>query len=317
MRSGMRIDYRLPTRDDSLLPLEKRFDEVFAAARVLLQENAEENRIIPTLVWANEIGQGCPHLIAEKGNLLELRDDKRVWDEGAEKFARRYGGLRPVRFEQGVMILEKLPVFVGIGYARTHETPVEVVISVYPHRSLATASEVASRYEKELSTAGVAYGEPNTGSLDFSFYGRVLEIRVRPGVVTERVEEPQPGWRTDEASFPHSRLVGEFYRMLLSKGGGGFREDLSMRTAGEPPKAENLVPACVAFLLRAYGIEGRKEIHQLLNEHVLFEIGVELDLGITDKPTYKLWRNVNNEALVRDPLLDAAWTLFYEGYEYE
>ena len=90
-----------------------------------------------------------------------------------------------------------------------------------------------------------------------------------------------------------------------------------MRTAGEPPEAQNLVPACVAFLLRAYGLEGRKEIHHLLNEHVLCEIGKELQLGYTDNATYTLWRSVKNEALVRGPLLDAAWTLFYEGYEYE
>jgi hypothetical protein len=318
MRSGLRLDYRLPTRDDSLLPVEERFNELFTAARVLLKENAEENRIIPTLALANEIGQGRPHLITEKQRLLELGSDKQIWDEEANSFTRRYGGLRPVRVEQEILVLEKLPVFVAVGYAMVRKTPEEVVISVYPHRRLATFDEVTSRYEKVLSDAGVSYGEPKTGSLSFSFYGRTLELRVQPGTVVERLNEPQgSGYRIDKASFPHPRLVGEFYNMLLSKAGGGFRGELAMRTAGDPPEAENLVPACVAFLLRTYGLEGRKEIHQLLNKHVLCEIGKELQLGYTDNATYTLWRRVTNEALVRTPLVDAAWTLFYEGYEYE
>jgi hypothetical protein len=318
MRSGLRLDYRLPTRDDSLLPVEERFNELFTAARVLLKENAEENRIIPTLALANEIGQGRPHLITEKQRLLELGSDKQIWDEEANSFTRRYGGLRPVRVEQEILVLEKLPVFVAVGYAMVRKTPEEVVISVYPHRRLATFDEVTSRYEKVLSDAGVSYGEPKTGSLSFSFYGRTLELRVQPGTVVERLNEPQgSGYRIDKASFPHPRLVGEFYNMLLSKAGGGFRGELAMRTAGDPPEAENLVPACVAFLLRTYGLEGRKEIHQLLNKHVLCEIGKELQLGYTDIATYTLWRRVTNEALVRTPLVDAAWTLFYEGYEYE
>jgi hypothetical protein len=318
MRSGLRLDYRLPTRDDSLLPVEERFNELFTAARVLLKENAEENRIIPTLALANEIGQGRPHLITEKQRLLELGSDKQIWDEEANSFTRRYGGLRPVRVEQEILVLEKLPVFVAVGYAMVRKTPEEVVISVYPHRRLATFDEVTSRYEKVLSDAGVSYGEPKTGSLSFSFYGRTLELRVQPGTVVERLNEPQgSGYRIDKASFPHPRLVGEFYNMLLSKAGGGFRGELAMRTAGDPPEAENLVPACVAFLLRTYGLEGRKEIHQLLNKHVLCEIGKELQLGYTDNATFTLWRRVTNEALVRTPLVDAAWTLFYEGYEYE
>jgi hypothetical protein len=318
MRSGLRLDYRLPTRDDSLLPVEERFNELFTAARVLLKENAEENRIIPTLALANEIGQGRPHLITEKQRLLELGSDKQIWDEEANSFTRRYGGLRPVRVEQEILVLEKLPVFVAVGYAMVRKTPEEVVISVYPHRRLATFDEVTSRYEKVLSDAGVSYGEPKTGSLSFSFYGRTLELRVQPGTIIERLNEPQgSGYRIDKASFPHPRLVGEFYNVLLSKAGGGFRGELAMRTAGDPPEAENLVPACVAFLLRTYGLEGRKEIHQLLNKHVLCEIGKELQLGYTDNATYTLWRRVTNEALVRTPLVDAAWTLFYEGYEYE
>jgi hypothetical protein len=318
MRSGLRLDYRLPTRDDSQLPVEERFDELFTAARVLLKENEEENRIIPTLALANEIGQGRPHLIAEKQRLLELGSNIQVWDEEANSFTRRYGGLRPVRVEQEILVLEKLPVFVTVGYAMVRKTSEEVVISVYPHRRLATADEVTSRYEKVLSDAGVLYGEPKTANPSFSFYGRTLELRVKSGTVIERLDQPQGfGYGIDKASFPHPRLVGEFYNMLLSKAGGGFREELAIRTAGEPPEAQNLVPACVAFLLRAYGLEGRKDIHHLLNEHVLCEIGSELQLGYTDNATYMLWRSVKNEALVRGPLLDAAWTLFYEGYEYE
>ena len=65
-------DYWLPTKEDSPLPLSEGFEELFKAARVLLEENAAENQIIPTLALANHLCHGVPRLAAEKERLMRL-----------------------------------------------------------------------------------------------------------------------------------------------------------------------------------------------------------------------------------------------------
>jgi hypothetical protein len=112
--------------------------------------------------------------------------------------------------------------------------------------------------------------------------------------------------------------VQEFYRMLLgTPSGDGFTRHLALRTRGGPPTAANLVPACVAFYLREYGkIESRKEIHRLLNEHVLRETGKELpEEAYGSSETNQLWRDVRNHAKIGNPLMDAGYTLFWGGEE--
>src|SRR5215212_10595608 len=96
-RSGADWGYRLPTREDLPLPLPGGFDELFKAAKVLLEDNAGENQIIPTLALANHLCHGVPRLEREKERLVGVWGDERTWDEEADRFARRFGGLRPVR----------------------------------------------------------------------------------------------------------------------------------------------------------------------------------------------------------------------------
>jgi|SRR5215211_1554757 len=195
-----------------------KFDELFRATRVLLKECAkknEEDRIIPTLAFANHICDRVPRLVEEKDRLVGLWGDERIWDEEADRFARRFGGLRPVRVANEVLILERRPALVTINYACVAETPEKVTINVYPHRTpLATADDVARLYYKTLSDAGIAHNEQRTVRLSSNFHNRRLEIWISPGTVIERttVTEgftvPQPGWRIDKASFPHPDLVG-------------------------------------------------------------------------------------------------------------
>jgi len=312
MRSGAGLDYRLPTRDDSPLPVQERFAELFAAARALLRMDAEENRVIPTLALANEIGQGRPHLLAEKKRLLRSEGDKRLWKAEAHKFTLRYGGLRPVRVAEGSLILEQQPLSVDIDYDVSGQYAKGVMVNLYPNRKLALPEDVATVYEETLCGAGISCDEKHTARLSFFFRNRALKIDIEPGAVVERLEEPQPGWRIDKAPFPHPHLVARFYRMLREE----FAQKLATRMRGKPPETKNLVPACVAFFLRAYGLEGRVEVHRLLNKYVLSEIGKQLVEGYTDAETVKLWRDVGNDSLVGGPLRNSAWTLFYEGYEY-
>ena len=73
----------------------------------------------------------------------------------------------------------------------------------------------------------------------------------------------------------------------------------------------------MAFFLRKYGdIGSRKEIQGLLNEYILCETHKRLpdDPGDPSRTT-QLWRDVNNHAKVGNPLMDAAYTLWWEGGE--
>jgi hypothetical protein len=311
-RSGADWGYRLPTKEDSPLPLPGGFDELFKAAKVLLEDNAGENQIIPTLALANHLCHGVPRLVREKERLVGVWGDERTWHEEADRFARRFGGLRPFRVARGVLVLERQPVSIAIDHSVADGTPVAVVMSVYPHQTtLAEPKDVASLYGKRLSDAGISCDEERTGNLSFYFRNDRLELDITPGTTTEREDEHQPGWRTHKASFPHPRLVQKLYTALREK----FAQDLATRLSSYAPEAEKLVPACVAFFLRRYGMAGRKKIHQALNEYVLRENSQKLPEGYSNSKERQLWRLVNNAAVVRDPLIDASWTLFWEGYE--
>jgi hypothetical protein len=208
-RSRADWGYRLPTKEDSPLLLPEGFDELFKAAKVLLEDNAGENQIIPTLALANHLCHGVPRLVREKERLVGVWGDKRTWHEEADRFARRFGGLRPVRIAQGTLILERQRALITVGYDPTHGTPVDVVVTVYPHRTpLATSAEVASLYDKKLCDVGIPHDVQKTGHLDFAFFNRRLVITIRPGTIIERATItdgftlPRPGWRTDTAAFP-------------------------------------------------------------------------------------------------------------------
>jgi len=66
-------------------------------------------------------------------------------------------------------------------------------------------------------------------------------------------------------------------------------------------------------MLSEYGVERGRKIHRLLENHVVCEPEGKLD----DNPSRRtqLWSNVDKDAMVRGPLTDASWTLFYEGHE--
>ena len=339
IRAGAGWGYQLPTKNDSPLPVsdgkesaEERFDAVFKASRVLLEEGAREDRIIPTLALAHLLGGGVPRLAAQKEQLVRLRGDEQAWNIEADRFARRYSGLRPVRVVDRVLILERRRVLVTINYAPIAKTPEGVTISVFPHRTpVANAKEVASLYERTLLDAGIAHDERCSVRLGSTLYNKRLEIWIEPGAIVERtmVTEgftvPQPGWRLDKkASFPHSRLVGDLCAALVAAASAeGFDADIPTRRRSHPPEPENLVPACVAFLLKSYGVD-HQEIYRLLDERVLDETW-KSDLPSWERDSFRraatgtlknqVSRLAHHDANVCHPLTDAAWTLFWEGYE--
>jgi hypothetical protein len=303
LRIEEEMDYWFPMQEEPAPPMEERFDELFRAARVLPEQGAQEEQIIPTLALAYEIGKGPSRLVAERGQFVEVEDDKAAWEQEADSFVRSYGRLRPVRVVDGTLILEWLPVSVEVEDDPRNKVPKKVTVSVNAHRRLAKAEHVAFLYEKTLADRGIPHDEQHTGDMGFHFYGRGLLITIRSGTVPRLLGGPRGVvLRKDRAPFPHPRYVQNFYTMLLDPPSGeGFRRDLATRMRGVAPTAINLVPACVAFYLREYGREyeklesrkERKEIHRLLNEHVLRDTGKRLpEEAEGSSKTNQLWRDV-------------------------
>lgn len=72
VRSGKAMSYWSPAEPEPTPPSEERFSELLKAARILRREGVtEEERIYPTLAFANELGQGVA--VAEKERLVSAR----------------------------------------------------------------------------------------------------------------------------------------------------------------------------------------------------------------------------------------------------
>ena len=156
----------------------------------------------------------------------------------------------------------------------------------------------------------------------FDFLSGHLMIYIQKSMVRHvlrRDSHKAPGsgsFRSETVPFPATRIVQGFYEMLLGKpSGDGFYKHLATRTRGPAPSADNLISACVAFYLRNNGkIQSPKEIHRLLNRHVLCETHKVLpEEGVATSESNQLWRDVNDRAKVYDPLWEVGYTLYWEG----
>ena len=298
---------------------EERFDELFRAARVLLREGIDqEDRIIPTLAYAKYACEGGSYL-SKRHRFEELAEGSEAWEREADTFVSIYGSLRPVRVVDGILILERLPVSVEIERDYDTKQAKEVLLFAYAHRRPAKPEHVGSLYERTLSAADVPYGESSMGEMGFAvFHGHLMIYVTRMSNFILYPKAPGSGIpvREEAAPFPAPRIVQGFYKMLLGEPeGDGFYKDLATRTRGDAPKTYNLIPACVASCLRNSGkIQGRKEIHRLLNRHVLCETHKVLpEEGVTTSESNQLWRDVKDRAKVRDPLFEVGYTLYWEG----
>ena len=298
---------------------EERFDKLFRAARVLLREGIDqEDRVVPTLAYAYCVCEGDLYSSVSH-RFEELEEGSEAWERRADAFVSAYGSLRPVRVVGGILILERLPVSVEIKRDPDTEQAKEVRLFAYPHRRPAEPKHVGSLYERTLSAAGVPYGESDMGQMGFDFsFGHLMIYVTREKRYHLYPKAPGSGMpiREEAVPFPTPRIVQGFYEMLLGKpSGDGFWKRLATRTRGGAPSAANLIPACVAFYLRNNGkIQSRKEIHRLLNEHVLCETHKFIpEVTYATSESNQLWRDVNDRAKVRNPLHEVGWTLYREG----
>jgi hypothetical protein len=267
-------------------PPEVRFAGVFGAARRLIEDSANEDRVFPTLAWAGlEVRDGGGKRAELREALAEASGNREEWERLTRDLLETTGRVRPVEVVGGVLVLERPPVAVKVW-----EGPEpEVWIEVMPRSKPATPAEVASAYEQTMREHGLPCQEERAISLTSFLTGHHLRLIIEPVFLGIHVGDGPPGGR-----FPVPGLVGDAARGLLE---GGLGERLRGRKSGPG----TLIPAIGAFYLRTYGgMNGRKEIHKLLNEHVLNPARkVHLphlerlpDEGINTSASNQLWKNV-------------------------
>jgi hypothetical protein len=244
---------------ESKEPPEVRFAGVFGAARRLIEDSADEDRVFPTLAYAGlEVRDGGSKWAELRVSLAEASGSPEEWERLTGDLLESTGRIRPIEVVGGVLVLERAPVSVKVW-----EGPEpEVWIEVMPRSRPASPEEVASLYEQTMSEHGLPCEEERAISLTSFLTEHHLRLTIEPVFLGIHVGDGQPDGR-----FPTRGLVGDTCRGLLE---GGLGQSLRGRKRGRGWKPETLVPAIVAFYLRTYGgMVGRKEIHRLLNERVL------------------------------------------------
>jgi hypothetical protein len=94
--------------------IRERFGELFEAAQMLLRGGVtQEERVIPTLAFANCV-QVVRSLAAEKEQLVAAWEDPEAWEHEVEIFSWKHASLEPVRVVEGILVLERRPVYVDI-----------------------------------------------------------------------------------------------------------------------------------------------------------------------------------------------------------
>ena len=302
------------------IPPEDRFSELFKAARALFKAGeAEEDVVHPTLVFANEIGQDSVKAAA-KERLVTAWSGGKAWCEEADNFARKYKGFTPVRVVEGALFLKLQPAFAEIRNHQNTNVPKEVEIRVHPRRVPASPKQVAAAYEQVLSDADIPCDVDDRVSLDSELSREgVLWMLVRHGeeVLEGDVPVVSQGLKP---RFPHPRLIGALFNALYGKptqGKDGVASYLKTRKAGGEMQIYNLLPACVAFLLRCYGKLKQGEVHNLLNKNMLRDWHPQGEIPeMKDDPAShhsrksQLWDDVDK---VKEKLFNIAYVLFYHG----
>jgi hypothetical protein len=277
------IRYWLPSQEEPPMPPEERFSEPIRAARALLQEGIEdENVIYSTFALANAVRYDLD-LAKLKAQIVYQWDNQMTREALARDLARRCnGGLQLVgRSEEGSLIVESVPAAASLEYYQGTQIPEQVDLRMFPHRApTGTRSEVyaadraVASYKAAMAAASIPHDD-NTGQgpVDSYFKGGVVHLTIR------HVE-----WPLGQANhapivfarrmpvFPHPDLVRTLaLAYLKGPGGSGFLRFLKPRKAGRSSDFGNLIPGCVAALLRDDGDLQWPSVRRLLNQQKIFE----------------------------------------------
>jgi hypothetical protein len=277
------ISYWLPTQEEPPIPPEETFSELFRAARALLQEGIEdENVTYGTLALAHAVEYDLD-LARLKTHIVYHWDSRETREALARDLARRCnGGLWPVgRGGEGSLLVKQQPAAARIEYYRGTEIPEQVDLMVFPHRApkgirsedYAADCAVAS-YKEAMVAAGIPHAD-NTGKgpVDSYFDERgVMHVAIRHCKWPLDQEQHAPIIFSDHMpEFPHPDLVRNLcLAYLKGPNSSGFLRFLKPRKAGRSSDFGNVIPGCVAALLREEGMPW-SSVRRLLNQEKINE----------------------------------------------
>ncbi len=244
--------------------LEKQYARLFKAARVLLEDRgADEDEIFPTLRLASAMG--------------------------APRFRLQHRRVQMTRVVGEVPILRRRA-FTAYAYKGIQPSASDPVRAIYvvvsPSKRNTTADDVARAYGKVLEREDLAWGTSG-GQVSHLFYDSDL---LQLEVVENDPFKPDLAPR----SWPSPAIVGAYAGAVLDEAGEG----LVLRKRGGEMSTDNLILAMVARTLAdAVPRKGRrinrKEVHRLLNSHVLRGAPWRKLLDESNADDVRaLWRNV-------------------------
>jgi len=243
---------------------EKRCARLFKAARILLNDRrADEDEIFPTLRLASAMG--------------------------APRFRLLHSRVKMVRVVEEVPILQRRA-FDAYAYRSIQPSASDPVRAIYvvvsPSKRKTTADDIARAYGKVLEHEDLAWGKSG-GQVSHLFYSSdILRLEV--------VENDQFVSELARRSWPSPAIVGSYAGAVIEEAG----EDLVLRKRGDEMSPDNLILAMVAQTLadavpRRGNKINRKEVHRLLNSHVLCAAPWRNPLEYRYPDDVRaLWRNV-------------------------
>jgi hypothetical protein len=260
---GVCIEHRDP---------EKRNARLFKAARALLKDRqAGEDEIFPTLRLASAMS--------------------------APRFRFRHSRVKMVRVVGEVPILRRRA-FTAYAYRGEQPSASDPILAIYvvvsPSKRKTTADDVAEAYGKVLEREDLAWGNSG-GRVSHLFYGsEPLQLEV--------TENDQFTIDPARRAWPSPAIVGSYAGAVLDEA----EEDLVLRKRGGEISPDNLILAMVAQTLadavpRRGKKTNRKEVHRLLNSHVLCAAPWRKSLDDRNPDAVRaLWRNVKKVARMEE-----------------
>jgi hypothetical protein len=273
----------IPAKSEAAPPQES-FSELFRAARTLLQGGIDdENVIYPTLALANAVGYDLD-LARLKTQIVCQWDCTADRAKLARDLQRRCnGGLRPVRRGgEGSLVVETVPATAGLEYYQGTRIPEQVDLRMFPHRaptgtrSAVYAADCAvASYKEAMAAASIPHDDGGSGRplVNGYFESGVMHLTIRHCEWPLEHESHAPIVFSNRMPvFPHPALVRNLcLAYLKGPNSSGYLQFLKPVKSGRSSDFGNLIPGCVAALLRDEGDVQWPSVRRLLNQQKIYE----------------------------------------------
>jgi hypothetical protein len=169
----------------------------------------------------------------------------------------------------------------------------EITIDVFM-RSV-KPQDVERRYQQELEQQKIPYDRSCEGSFAYRSHDTHFSIVIGPDGNLNAEQMARLVYWGRQPSFPPPELVRDVYMAfkgsMTKKRFRGLGYLLGGRQSGDPAKAINLIPACVAWYLREQGgIGDDHRLATLLNREFLAKCG---KLEVRAKSGQAIWKSID------------------------